>query len=109
MTEKVLGKITFAEYGRYTDRPFLFGLQLGFSLNGGCGIFDGARYTFNISDSCKWDLIDKLNTEDELLNHLNKTLSDANASYVSQLVGKPVEITLNGNTFSDFRILTEVI
>lgn len=33
MTEKMLGKITFAEYGQVDDYPFLFGLQLGFKRN----------------------------------------------------------------------------
>ena len=30
MTEKLLGKIDFAEFGTVHDYPFLIGLQLGF-------------------------------------------------------------------------------
>ena len=41
MTVKILGKITFAEYGTVRDIPFLFGLQLGFKLGDGTGGMDG--------------------------------------------------------------------
>lgn len=36
-------------------------------------------------------------------------LKDAKVSSVSGLIGKPVEVTLEGNLFKDFRILTEVL
>lgn len=32
MTEKILGKIRFAEFGTIRDYPFLIGLQVGFDL-----------------------------------------------------------------------------
>lgn len=109
MEEKVLGKITHAEFGQYPDRPFLFGLQLCFSLKGG-GVCDGARYTLNISKECKWDRADeKYLAFFESLEELNGILTDAKVNYVSQLKNKPVEITLKNYAFVDFRILTEVL
>ena len=51
--KKLLGKIDFAEFGTYPDRPFLMGLQLGFAFPAG-GVCDGGRHTVNISDQCKW-------------------------------------------------------
>lgn len=108
METKLLGKISFAEFGRYPDRPFLFGLQLGFNFKGS-GVFDGGKYTINISDECRWERQEKLEAIEEIINFTNKILNDANVNYVSELLGKPVEVTFEGNTFKDFRILTEVI
>lgn len=109
MDGKFLGKITFAEFGQYSDRPFLFGLQLGFEFNGG-GVYDGGRYTANISNACKWD--SESQRQQIFMNNLeelNKILTDAKVNYVSALKGKPVEVEIVGNTFKGFRILTEVI
>ncbi len=108
MQEKLLGKITFAEFGQYPDRPFLFGLQLGFDFKGS-GVFDGGRYTVNISNKCRWERIEKLEALEEIINHLDGILKDAKVNYVSELIGKPVEVTLERNMFKDFRILTEVV
>ena len=106
--EKLLGKITYAEFGQYPDRPFLFGLQLGFDFKGS-GVCCGGRYTINISDQCRWERSEKLDALEEMINHLNGILNDAKVHSVSQLVGKPVEVYFDGNMFKDFRILTEVI
>lgn len=40
---------------------------------------------------------------------VSKILKDDNCSYVSELKDKPVEVTIEGNTFKSFRILTEVL
>jgi hypothetical protein len=56
MTEKILGKIDFAEFGTIGEYPFMIGLQLGFSMGGGrYGVCDGGRFTVNISKECKWE------------------------------------------------------
>lgn len=108
-SERVLGKIDFADYGLYPERPFLFGLQLGFKMQG-CGIFDGGKYTVNISDKCQWrEDIDRLKAITMSVDKINNILKDAGVNYVSELVGIPVEITIENNTFKDFRILTEVL
>ena len=51
-TKKLLGKIDFAEFGVYPDRPFMYGLMLGFSFPG-LGVMDGGKYTVNISPDCR--------------------------------------------------------
>jgi hypothetical protein len=109
MEEKVLGKIDFAEFGLYPDRPFLMGLQLGFKMQ--CsGVMDGGRYTVNISPECRWDSEEeKYSAMGKILLHLNKILNDAKVNFVSELLDKPVEITLKNSTFQSFRILTEVL
>ena len=106
--EKMLGKIDFAEFGTIRDMPFLIGLQLGFSM-GGYGVMDGGRYTVNISPECKWEKSERVEAVTKIVEDVNKILKDAKVNYVSELVNKPVEVTLVNNTFESFRILTEVL
>ena len=110
MTGKILGKITKAEFGQVRDYPFFVGLQLYFSLSDGTSIGCSSRYTENLSDECKWN--DPYDRDDAIANNIdeiNKILTDAKCNYVSELIGKPVEVTIEGNCFKDFRILTEVL
>lgn len=110
MTEKILGKIDFAEYGFVWDYPFLIGLQLGFKLADKTSIMSGGQYLVNISEECRW----KTESERQIVitktvDDLHKILKDAKCCYVSELIGKPVEVEIEKNTFKDFRILTEVL
>jgi hypothetical protein len=107
MLEKRLGKIDFAEFGSMRDYPFQLGLQLGFSMSGS-GVMDGGKYTVNMSPDCFWEIGTRHSNLAESLDHL-KILKDAKVNYVSDLVGKPVEVTLEDSMFKDFRILTEVL
>ena len=109
MVEKVLGKIKKAEYGMVRDYPFLFGLQLYFNLGDGTSIGCGSRYTVNIGEACKWTTEERQCGITKSVDEVHKILKDAKIDYVSELVGKPVEVTIENNTFKDFRILTEVL
>lgn len=108
MTTKELGKITFAEFGTVRDYPFLIGLQLGFRMDGSA-VMDGGKYTVNISPECKWKKMNREATIIKSIEKVNRILEDAKANYVSELLNKPVEVTMEDNTFKDFRILTEVL
>lgn len=108
MKEKVLGKITFAEFGSVKDYPFMIGLQLGFSME--CGsIMDGGKYTVNISKNCRWEESERQQAITVSIEKVAETLKKAKVNYVSELKNKPVEVTIENNTFKDFRILTEVL
>lgn len=109
MTEKILGKITSAEYGTVRDYPFLIGLQLYFKLSDGTSIGCGSRYTENISAACKWEKNERDCAITKTIDQINEILSAAKVNYVSELVNKPVEVTIENNIFKDFRILTEVL
>lgn len=109
MTGKVLGKITSAEFGQVRDYPFLFGLQLYFKLGDGTCIGCGSKYTINISKECRWEESERSTAIVKTIEDLNKILKDAKVNHVSQLINKPVEVTIESNTFKDFRILTEVL
>jgi hypothetical protein len=109
MTGKILGKIDFAEYGTIRDYPFLIGLQLGFKLGDGSGIMDGGSNTINISKECRWEESERETAITVSVEKVYQILKDAKVNYVSQLVNKPVEVTIDKNCFKDFRILTEVL
>lgn len=109
MIEKILGKIDFAEYGTIKDYPFLIGLQLGFKLGDNGGVMDGGKYTINISKECRWETSERTAAVTVSVEKVYQILKDAKVNYVSQLVGKPVEVIIESNAFKDFRILTEVL
>lgn len=108
MTIKELGKITFAEFGTIRDHPFLIGLQLGFRVSGG-SVMDVRKYTVNISPEYNWKELNREEAITRSIEEVNRILEDAKVNYVSELVNKPVEVTMEGNAFKDFRILKDVL
>lgn len=103
--EKLLGKIISAEFGLYKDYPF-YGLILEFKCsnkNVGCD------YTVNISKECRWEESERQEAITRNAEFVSKILKDAKCNYVSELKNKPVEVTIERNTFKSFRILTEVL
>lgn len=109
MTGKILGKIDFAEYGTVKDYPFLIGLQLGFKLGNSTGVMDGGSNTVNISKECRWEEAEREAAITASIEKVYQILKDAKVNYVSELINKPVEVTIEENCFKDFRILTEVL
>lgn len=109
MTIKQLGKIDFAEFGTIKDYPFLIGLQLGFQLGDKTGIADGGKYTVNINPNCKWGPEKRTVAVTQTIEFVNDILKAAKVHYVSELINKPVEVTIENDRFKDFRILTEVL
>lgn len=116
MERKVLGKIKSAEFGKISDYPMYMGLLLEFTFDGNCHVGDGGMFTINMSKDCKWSSEtiadgseDRRIAIEEQADAVYKLLNDAKARTVSQLKGKPVEITVENRTFKDFRILTEVL
>lgn len=70
---------------------------------------DGGKYTVNISPECKWKDLNREETITKSIEEVDRILNDAKVNYVSELLDKPVEVTMENDTFKDFRILTEVI
>ena len=108
MIKKVLGKIDFAEFGTIKDYPFLIGMQLGFTMSGSV-VMDGGKYTVNLSKDCRWEESERDEVVIKSIERIDRILKEAKVNYISELINKPVEITLDGNRFEDFRILTEVL
>lgn len=109
MDGKFLGKIESAEFGQVPDRPCIFGVRLRFRICDGSFVGDGGRYSTNMNPECKWSATERNTDAYRVLEHLNDILNDAKVNYVSELINKPVEVTIEGNCFKDFRILTEVL
>ena len=101
--ETYLGKIASAEFGLVEDRPYLMGLRLCFKFDGSTICNTQGKFFVNMNDENS--LIQSI----EMTMQINKLLLAAGCVYVSQLIGKPVEITLDGNRLEDFRILTEFL
>lgn len=104
--EKELGKISAVSFGRNSDRPFMFGLELNFSGKG-WGTF--TTIGANMSDDCKWDEDERNAAFFDVCKRINKLLEDASVNSVHELVGIPVEVTFENHTLRDYRILTEVL
>lgn len=105
-----LGKIVKAEFGFYDHSNFLMGLELQFRFDGNSGVSTSGSYMINISEECKWDNeLQKNAAYQKVLKELAGILKDAKVSHVSQLAGKPIEITIKNRTYESFRILTEVL
>ena len=110
MDGKFLGKIISAEFGFVHDCKWLMGLQLSFRFGNTHHISDGLIHTVNISSDCRWNSENERQaTIEKHIDELCDILHEAKVDYVSQLVGKPVEITIENSTFKGFRILTEVL
>lgn len=106
--EKKLAKIETAKFGCIWDRDFLFGLQLGFAGKG-WGVGDGGIHVMNMSEMCKWTDEEKQKAAHNIMKFTYELLKEANVQSVDKLVGIPVEVTLDGNLFKEFRVLTEVL
>lgn len=108
--EKMFGRITDTKFGSVKDYPFLFGFELYFRLEDGTSISCGSIHMFNISKECQWDNQEERNsTIVDHIDRINKILKDAKVNYVSELINKPVIVTIENNTFKNFRILKEVL
>jgi hypothetical protein len=104
---KRLGKITRAEYGQLHDREYLFGLYVEL---GGDSWGVTTTQMNNLSPECKWGTTDdKAYAFLGTAEYVNTLLESAKCHYVSELKGKPVEATFDGNLLKHFRILTEVL
>lgn len=107
--QKVLGKITRAKFGMNRDYPFLMGLELEFGADG-WGIGDGGKMMINVGPTAKWESsLARERAIARMIDSIRDLLIDAKVDDVTKLVGRPVEVTMEGNVFKDFRILKEVL
>jgi hypothetical protein len=110
--EKELGKISSATFGLGGYQGCQFGLHLQFRM-GSMGV--GASFacwdpaTMECSSHCQWSEATRSQSLDEICRKVSSLLKDAKVDNVSELVGIPVEVTLDGMCYKDFRILTEVL
>lgn len=108
-----LGKITKAEFGHCGYQEMFVGLSLDFSFdtcaNIGSAITGGWYVGNKWNENCKWTLEENSLQHAEMIEKVSQILVDAKVEFVSQLKGKPVELTFDGTILKKWRILTEVL
>lgn len=110
--EKRLGKIESVKFGIGGYQDAMIGLHVTLS-GSGWGVGD-SRCTWDAesvkwSEHCKWTESDRDTDYAKLIRYLSKLLKEAKVNTVEQLKDIPVEVTFDGNTLKEWRILTEVI
>ena len=61
------------------------------------------------TEHTQWSESDRDKWFADIMRYVSKLLKDAKVDSVEKLKGKPVEVTFNGNTLKEWRILTEVL
>lgn len=109
---KELGKIENVRFGFGGYQDAMFGLSLTFS-GAGWGICDfvsgGWQSSIEGGGNCKWTEHDRNITRAAMVERIDKILTDAKVDSVDELKGKPVEVTFDGMTLKEWRILKEVL
>ena len=111
--EKNLGKITSAKFGLGGYQDVQMGLNISFSIKGGDGstfVDGGWDYSnIDVTKYTKWDEDDRSKSMANMCKEVSQILNDAKCSTVDQLIGKPIEVSVDFNTFKSWRILEEVL
>lgn len=112
--EILLGKIKSIEFGITGYNEMMLGYSIEFSLDGGTmgvatseGFLDYNRVKY--SEHCKWTEEERDIGMVDMLKRLSDVLKQAKVNTIDKLKNIPVEVTLEGNTFKSWRVLTEVL
>ncbi len=109
--ETRIGKIKKASFGHggYQDACIGVSFDLG-SEKDSWGVFDfWGAWAIERSDYCKWTEADRRTQLGDAVMRLEGILRDAKKERVEQLAGTPIEVTFDGGTLKEWRVLTEVI
>jgi len=110
--KKYLGKISSVQFGLGGYQEAMLGLHLCFDFNGSYTCTTKSYWDSNMIDCTehsKWKESDRFNKYAGIMYYISDLLNDAKVRHISELKNKPVEVTLDGNTFHSFKILTEVL
>lgn len=108
--EKRLGKIESVKFGLGGYQGVMLGIHFTLGANGwGVGDSRAQWDAEMISEHAKWTESDRDVWYAEIMRYVSKLLKDAKVDSVDKLKGKPVEVTFDGNTLKEWRILTEVL
>lgn len=108
-----LGKIKSVEFGigGYNDSNlgihFNLGIGQGSGVNDSKSAWDAERIEH--TKHCQWTEDDRSASYDEIMRYISSLLKDAQVNDIQQLVGKPIELTMDNMTLKSWRILTECI
>lgn len=111
-SKKEFGKITRATFGFGGYQDANFGLTLTFEGKGwGIGEFVSAGWQEALKPGKhnKWTEDNRTKLRAEMCRKIDNILTEAKVMSIDKLVGIPVEVTFNGSSLEDWRVLTEVL
>lgn len=110
--EKRLGKIESVRFGHGGYQDAMLGLSVTLSAKSwGVGDFKGNwdAELIKCTENTKWTEEDRDKGYSDTMRFLSKLLKDAKVDSVDKLKGVPVEVTFDGMSLKEWRILTEVL
>jgi len=107
--KKELGKIESAKFGLGGYQGVQFGVWFCIKSEGGSACNGIGVWTGEITESTQWTEKDRGKTLEEIMRYVMDLLEKANVDNFNDLVGVPVEATIDGNSLKEWRILTEVV
>ena len=110
--EKKLGKIESVSFGLGGYQGAMLGIHVTLGTSGwGVGDSRANRDSEQIkwTEHTQWSEEDRDGWYSEIMRYVSTLLKEAKVDSVDKLKGKPVEVTFEGNTLKEWRILTEVL
>jgi len=109
---KKLGKIQDVSFGLGGYQGAMIGIHVtlgneGWSVGDSRANWDAEQ--IECTEYTQWTEEDRDGWYAEIMRYVSKLLEDAKVDSVDKLKGKPVEVTFEGNTLKEWRILTEVL
>ena len=112
MERKELGKISSVRFGHVGYRGSQLGIAVTLSM-GSSSVGDSrAAWDPELIErpsTAKWTEEDRDKDLSETMRFISLLLKQAKVSDITQLKGKPVEVTMKNNTLQSWRILEEVL
>ena len=111
MSDIVLGKIGILRVGMGGYQDAMFGVTIGLAMKGsGCVDFKGT-WSQSVKPSASADWTEETRSQHfaTTMRWLDEQCRLAKVDDVMKLVGKPVEVTLDGLRLQSCRLLTEVL
>ena len=110
--EKKLGKIQDVSFGLGGYQGAMIGIHVtlgneGWSVGDSRANWDAEQ--IECTEYTQWTEEDRDGWYAEIMRYVSKLLEEAKVDSVDKLKGKPVEVTFEGNTLKEWRILTEVL
>jgi hypothetical protein len=109
MIEKNLGRIRGIHFGMGGYDDAMFGLTISLGDDSSFVTDFRGTWAFSPSESTKWTLEDQTELWGVMCRWIVSLLQDSKKKNLLDLVGTPVEITLENNRLLSWRILKEVI
>lgn len=111
--EKRIGKIEYVKFGYGGYQDAMFGISITLSSKKDCwGVcdFKGAwGMCTKVTERTKWTEDDRRKQFADTMIFIDELMLKAKVTDVNDLRGVPVEVTFEGNTLKEWRILEEVL